>query len=285
METEERKEGRTEAARQDWDREKNPFLEIAVKMRGEVLGDDGVFFTMDGRRVMEFAANIEAVGEWIRRRCEQERELLKANIARVRELEGLLGGAADTVLRCAIIDRKRVPVLHGRVAKTPDGRIHEIVQPATMMHEQEPVTKCNGLPVAYRETQSAVHNEPCECQTAHNAAKMSEALEWATSTIDVSQEVLDETEDWENEVVCWVLELQKKAHAALAAPPRNCDRPECSTPKGAAQEWAKHCSAFADKDEECAGCLHQHQEHEAPCVVEWLLAPAAREGGDHAEAR
>ncbi len=57
-----------------------------------------------------------------------------------------------------------------------------------------------------------------------NVAKLREVLEWATSTIDVSPEVLDETEDWENEVVCWVLELKKKAQAALAAPPRNCDR-------------------------------------------------------------
>lgn len=50
-----------------------------------------------------------------------------------------------------------------------------------------------------------------------NVAKMREVLEWATSTMDVSPEVLDETEDWENEVVCWVLELQKKARAALEA--------------------------------------------------------------------
>ena len=50
-----------------------------------------------------------------------------------------------------------------------------------------------------------------------NVAKMRDVLEWATSTMDVSPEVLDETEDWENEVVCWVLELQKKARAALEA--------------------------------------------------------------------
>lgn len=34
-------------------------------------------------------------------------ELLKANIARVRELEGLLGGAADAMLGCAIEKKKK----------------------------------------------------------------------------------------------------------------------------------------------------------------------------------
>lgn len=77
--------------------------DIAEKMRGEVLGDDGVFFMMDGRRVMEFADRFAAAAK-------RDGELLKANIARVRELEGMLGGAANTLLECAIRQKKRETV-------------------------------------------------------------------------------------------------------------------------------------------------------------------------------
>jgi len=106
---------------------------------------------------------------------------------------------------------------------------------------------------------------------ANNMKAMREALEAISARAAIGGEF---------DPHAYLDEIRVIAEEALSAPPRNCDRPECSTPKGAAQEWEKHCSAFADKDEECAGCIHQYQEHEAPCVVEWLLAPAAQEGGE-----
>lgn len=108
-----------------------------------------------------------------------------------------------------------------------------------------------------------------------NAAKLREALEWATSTIDVSPEVLDETEDWENEVVCWVQELQEKAHAALSAPPRNCD-------VGTADEQMRMFKMSCDAHPTCAGC--PCGSHPAPsCGIAWAQLPyeaALETGGD-----
>ena len=36
-----------------------------------------------------------------------------------------------------------------------------------------------------------------------------------------------------------ILELKQIAESALAAPPRNCDRPECATTKAAQEVWRK----------------------------------------------
>lgn len=102
---------------------------------------------------------------------------------------------------------------------------------------------------------------------ACDVKKMREVLEWAVSTIDVSQEVLDETEDWKNEVVCWVLELQKKARAALTATPRNCD---VGTPKEQHKRFIKFCAGV----DECSCCkICNDFSFSGECILTWADLP------------
>ena len=68
------------------------------------------------------------------------------------------------------------------------------------------------------------------------------------------------------------------ANTALAAPPRNCDRPECKDYNSAWDEWDKDCKKHRGKDGYCEGCPH----HKATgrCFVYWLFALATEpEGG------
>lgn len=67
-----------------------------------------------------------------------------------------------------------------------------------------------------------------------NAAKMREALE------QISREIWESIDPFCNDVCCKPKrELAKIADAALSAPPRNCDRPECATTKAAQEVWRK----------------------------------------------
>ena len=112
-----------------------------------------------------------------------------------------------------------------------------------------------------------------------NVAKLREVLEWATSTIDVSPEVRDETEDLENEVVCWVLELQEKAHAALAATPRNCD---VGTAVEQAKRFHEFCHAHRTFYTACSDdCPFKTASDINHCQSGWGQLPydAAQEGG------
>lgn len=45
------------------DKENETDAAIAEEMRKETLGEDGVFYSMDGRRVMVYADRIEAAGK------------------------------------------------------------------------------------------------------------------------------------------------------------------------------------------------------------------------------
>lgn len=103
---------------------------------------------------------------------------------------------------------------------------------------------------------------------ANNATKLREVLEWAVTTIDVSDEVLEETEDWENEVVSWVRELQDKAKAALATPPRNCDVPYPDTVAmyDAFKKW-------------CNNKGHTMEPKLASDAFAWMLAAAPPQEG------
>ena len=82
--------------------------------------------------------------------------------------------------------------------------------------------------------------------------------------------LVDLVEAWQDHLPSAIREGElakaiKKAEAALSAPPRNCDRPECATTKAAADVWRK----------EDGGKTAYH---------EWLLATATeKEGGNNAD--
>lgn len=230
--------------------------DIVAEMRSRGREITGLLVPDDGGRMRamtpELADRIEAAGK-------RDGELLKANIARVRELEGLLGEAVDIELRCAIIDGRRVPVLHGRVAKTPDGRIHEVF----------------GVDFASAGTQFVMHKGVYECQGNGNAAKLREALEYARDIMPSLYDTYYSPEDGYN---VQVGELDKKVNAALAAPPRNCDA-------GTADGQVERFKLFCDAHPTCAGC--PCGSHPTPsCGAKWAQLPydAPQEGGDHADA-
>lgn len=67
-----------------------------------------------------------------------------------------------------------------------------------------------------------------------NAAKMRNALE------EISREIWESIDPFCDDDCCKPKrELAKIADAALAATPRNCDRPECATTKAAQEVWRK----------------------------------------------
>lgn len=104
-----------------------------------------------------------------------------------------------------------------------------------------------------------------DCHGLGNVARLREVVKWAVDTIDVSDDVLEETEDVESEVVSWVRELQDRAASALAAPPRNCD--VCPVDPG-----------------EAAKVFHAQRGAVGYCYTthKWLLDPATPEnGGGH----
>jgi len=169
-----------------------------------------------------------------------------------------IGEETAALIPYANIDGRRVAVLHGRVAKTPDGRIHEVVTPATMMRDIAPVTKCTGWPVASSETQSAVHNEPCECQAAHNAAKLLEALE---NLVRFEEADLRQLEHLANRaidediygggILLAIVGAIREGKKALAVPPRNCD---VGTAEEQAHRFFAFCHAHRAFDTACSNC-------------------------------
>lgn len=177
----------------------------------------------------------------------------------------------------ANIDGRRVAVLHGRVAKTPDGRIHEVVTPATMMRDVAPVTKCPGWSVVLRETQSTVHNEACVRQRAHNAEKLREALVAA-------QDLLARIDfDADSDLDDMAAPVVAKIGQALTAQPRNCD-------VGTPEEQLERLNGFCRAIKSCPECPIYHElsigERVAgtreDCILRWGQLPyeTEREGGE-----
>ena len=83
-----------------------------------------------------------------------------------------------------------------------------------------------------------------------NAAKMREALVKAKKEICHHAKYVCQSLSWENsdiqsncgDILCAhrdLCEAKTAINAALAAPPRNCDRPECATDKAAQDVWNK----------------------------------------------
>ena len=84
------------------------------------------------------------------------------------------------------------------------------------------------------ETNEAAKQSVTDCNHLGDAAKLREACEAIMS--EIGGYLTDGLE------VIWCNisgKTVKKARAALSAPPRNCDRPECATTKAAQDVWRK----------------------------------------------
>ena len=98
-------------------------------------------------------------------------------------------------------------------------------------------------------------------QTPGNAAALREALEQCGRALEKAQ--CSSAFQAANTGASYITAALSSAHAALAAPARNCDRPECADVESA---WATYCAETNRAD--CKG------------FARWLFAKA--EGGDHA---
>ena len=76
------------------------------------------------------------------------------------------------------------------------------------------------------------------CNRFGNAAKMREALEKADAVLSLISKSAWFIDANFAETI-GVMEAGKAIRAALSAPPRNCDRPECATTKAAQDVWRK----------------------------------------------
>lgn len=165
------------------------------------------------------------------------------------------------------------------------------------------------VPVVSRETQSAAHNAACVCQTAHDTAKLREALEkiaaWGPDPFiepvnGDSSAIYENARSDENgkflgrEIPAWwgvawrndLKEFVALAKAALAAPPRNCD---VGTAKEQAVRKGEFCSRYAPfADSNCDACPLRNYNRPQPermvgysCDLAWAQMPydAAQEGG------
>ena len=84
------------------------------------------------------------------------------------------------------------------------------------------------------ETNEAAKQSVTDCNHLGDAAKMREALG------EISRKIWESIDPFCNDDCCKPKrELAKIADAALSAPPRNCDRPECATTKAAQDVWRK----------------------------------------------
>ena len=89
-----------------------------------------------------------------------------------------------------------------------------------------------GLRTYADRIEAAAKQEVTDCNHIGNAAKMREVVEYA----------LDRLLLWNytnRYTARMALGVVNKLNAAISAPPRNCDRPECATTKSAQDVWRK----------------------------------------------
>ena len=93
------------------------------------------------------------------------------------------------------------------------------------------------------------------CNHLGNAAKMREALE---NIAEYAKAAACHTED--AHLLGYLNQMARWAEAAISAPPRNCDRPECATTKAAQEVWRK-------------------EDGGKTAYYEWLLETSTAKGG------
>lgn len=148
---------------------------------------------------------------------------------------------ATSGLPYVIIDGKHVAVLHGRVAKTPDGKIHDVVQsaPGNVFEMRK------ALEYAKRESEKLLYLDYSDTMTLTGGLSL----------------------------------IRERARAALAETPRNCDVGNAEEQEEKFNAYCADMGA-CERCQNCiTGCSAAHDpEH---CVIEWEQAPyeAKKEGG------
>ena len=115
------------------------------------------------------------------------------------------------------------------------------------VHERERLRK-NGFVIV---PQERLLTKPAENVNSGDAAKLREAVDYLCERMADMDATFDPSE-----VEC--------LRAALSAPPRNCDRPECATTKAAQDVWRR-------------------EDGGKTAYYEWLFAPAAEQKGESNE--
>lgn len=136
--------------------------------------------------------------------------------------------------------------------------------------------------VADRIEAAAKRETVTNCNGFGNAAKLREALQMFVDSVEW---LCDGDES--GRIKRQFAVLLSDAHAALAAPPRNCDR--FATEEDANAAFDKMCDLRGDGLRSCIGCKYNGGERGgfpsiSRCRVAWLFDTSAQEGGDHADA-
>jgi len=66
------------------------------------------------------------------------------------------------------------------------------------------------------------------------------------------------------------------ADAALSAPPRNCDMPECATIDGMVSAHEEFCKSWHEAGNTCAICPHNKKSGLVTCREVWIISPAEK---------
>lgn len=91
--------------------------------------------------------------------------------------------------------------------------------------------------------EAAGNQSVTDCNHLGNAAKMREALKRADAALNlISKSAWFIDANFAETIE--LMEAGKAIQAALAAPPRNCDRPECATTKEAQAVWRKEDGGY-----------------------------------------
>ena len=104
------------------------------------------------------------------------------------------------------------------------------------------------------ETNEAAKQSVTDCSHLGNAAKMRDVC---ANIAEYAKAASCHTDD--SHLLGYLYQIERWAESALAAPPRNCDRPECATTKAAQDVWRK-------------------EDGGKTAYYEWLLAASTKGG-------
>ena len=110
-----------------------------------------------------------------------------------------------------------------------------------------------------RRSEVSSNQSVTNCNRLGNVDKMREALEKADAALSLISKSSWFVDANFAETI-GVIEAGKAIQAALSAPPRNCDRPECATTKAAQELWRK-------------------EDGGKTAYYEWLLETSTAKGG------
>lgn len=185
--------------------------------------------------------------------CGQAHAQLAGWLRELRDLRNAPGNSA--AMRAALLSAARAMEIESRISCTEKWKIGKFGNTLSELCKGCRARDCECWQMTLkREVESALAAPP---EPPSNAVALRAALEWVAEFVELG--VDDEYGvDGQNLTIA-----AEKARAALAAPARNCDRPECRTEEGASATYiAEHPHAV---------------EPDASTYGSWLLATA--EGG------